>query len=62
MSCDALHCGARLYLHDDLDTMPLTSALVAEPPVELWPQVVVRVAVPDDVERLLLAPLREELP
>ena len=27
-SCDALHCGRRPYLHDDLDTIRLTSAVV----------------------------------
>jgi hypothetical protein len=60
LSCDALHCGQRPYLHDDLETIRLASTLVATPPLELWPQVVVRCALPEDVERLLLTPLREE--
>jgi hypothetical protein len=61
MSCDAQHCGRRPYLHDDLRTIRLDESLVAAPPVELWPRVVARVPVPEDVERELLSPLREHL-
>jgi hypothetical protein len=60
ISCDALHCGGRLYLHDDLETIRLPQSLVAAPPIELWPHEVVRVPVPEDVERELLLPLRKE--
>lgn len=60
MSCDALHCGFRPYLHDDLRAIRLPKALVAQPPIELWPQAVTRVPPPADVEALLLAPLRLE--
>jgi hypothetical protein len=59
-SCDALHCGRRHYLHDDLQSITLDRALVAAPPVELWPEIVSRVAVPPDMEELLLQPLRKE--
>jgi predicted nucleotidyltransferase len=51
--CDALNCGRRPYLHDDLNTVCLDDALVATPPVELWPVVVRRVKLPADVERFL---------
>ena len=61
ISCDALHCGRRPYLHDDLETIRLDESLVVAPPIELWPQVVARVSVPGDVERELLLPLREDL-
>ncbi len=60
MRCDALHCGRRPYLHDDLATIQLSAALVAEPSIELWPHVAARVPIPDDVERELLRPLRIE--
>ena len=60
MSCDALHCGRRHYLHDDLQTITLRSALIAAPPIELWPSVVIRGRVPGDVQQLLIAPLTEE--
>ncbi|HID50425.1 MAG TPA: hypothetical protein EYP41_00095 [Anaerolineae bacterium] len=59
-SCDALHCGKRPYLHDDLQAVKLSKALIAEPPLELWPQVTARVPVPDDVAERVLRPLRGE--
>jgi hypothetical protein len=58
MSCDALHCGQRLYLHDDLETIQLAKDLIAAPPLELWPQVVARVPIPQDVEQGLVALLK----
>jgi hypothetical protein len=59
-SCDALHCGRRHYLHDDLDVIRLPQSLIAAPPIELWPQALTRVTVPADVEAGLLAPLRQK--
>jgi hypothetical protein len=53
-SCDALNCGRRLYLHDDLGVIRLTKDLVAGPPLELWPQVIARVPLPADIERELI--------
>lgn len=58
--CDARHCGERRYLHDDLGTIKLPRSVVAEPPIELWPELVARGIVPADVEAILLAPLRAE--
>ncbi len=60
VSCDALHCGRRHYLHDDWRAVRLTRDLIAAPPLELWPRHVVRVALPEDLQRGLLAFLREE--
>ena len=57
-SCDALSCGQKAHLHDDSATITLDAQLLAAPPVQLWPRVVVRASVPKDVERLLLEPLR----
>jgi predicted nucleotidyltransferase len=54
-SCDALHCGRRPHLHDDLRDVRLPDAVIADPPVELWPTVVRRTPVPGDVEGLLAA-------
>lgn len=59
-SCNALNCGKWHYLHDDLDAVTLADDLIAEPPIELWPRIVTRVPVPDDVTRELLAPLAKE--
>jgi hypothetical protein len=60
ISCDALHCGRRPYLHDDWCSVRLTEELIAAPPLELWPRRVARVVLPEDVVQGLLAPLDEE--
>ena len=52
-ACDALHCGRRPHLHDDLEDIRLDPRTVTAPPVTLWPQVVRRVALPPDVERMI---------
>jgi len=52
---DALHCGRRLYLHDDLQAVSVSESLIAAPPIELWPRLVTRVPVPQDLERGLSA-------
>jgi hypothetical protein len=52
-SCDALHCGGRPHLHDDLATSRLPDSLIAAPPLDLWPIVVRRCQVPTDVETLV---------
>ena len=59
-SCDALHCGRRPFLHDDLQAVTLNRELIQQPPIELWPQVVTRADVPVDVESVLLAALKNE--
>jgi predicted nucleotidyltransferase len=48
-SCDALHCGRRHYLHDDLDAIELPPRLISQPPLEIWPTVVHRKPVPRDI-------------
>ena len=54
-ACDALHCGRRPYLHDDLDAIRLNSTLVVSPPVTLWPCVERRGPLPPDVEEVVAA-------
>lgn len=58
-ACEARSCrvGGRHRLNDDLHNVTLAPALIAAPPFDLWPQVARRVEAPEDVERLLLAPL-----
>ena len=51
-SCDALHCGQRHYLHDDLETVTLSDETVRSG-VELWPMVEKRAALPQDLERVM---------
>jgi len=58
-TCYALNCGRRQHLNDDLQEVALAPALMAEPPIDLRPKIVVRRTVPDDVNSLLLKPLME---
>lgn len=61
VACRALNCGRRQHLNDDLQIVTLSAALIATPPIELWPRVVRRCSVPEDTEVLLLAELGENL-
>lgn len=56
-SCDARHCGRRPFLHDDLDDVALDASLIKAPPLELWPKIVRRAEIPDDVETQLVQPI-----
>lgn len=60
-SCEAWNCGRHLFLYDDLDNVKLAEKVIAEPPVELWPQVITRVPVPDDLMERVIRPLQKEL-
>jgi Uncharacterised protein family (UPF0158) len=53
-SCDALHCGRRHFLHDDLQVITLANDVTAAPAIELWPQIKARVPVPEDIKVGLL--------
>jgi predicted nucleotidyltransferase len=58
--CRARNCGVRPHLMDDFDVVELGAAVIALPPLELHPIIVARRTIPDDVERVLLAPLRAD--
>lgn len=60
-ACPARNCGRREYLNDDLHDVELTQALVAAPPIELWPNMLCRVEVPADVQHGLLQLLARAL-
>jgi len=51
-SCDALNCGKRAFLHDDLATVTLSDATVRSA-LELWPNRECRSGLPHDLERIL---------
>lgn len=55
MSCRARRCGRRAHLCDDLDMLMLPSQLVQASPLELWPTIVRRCSVPEDLEHLISA-------
>ena len=60
MACRAQHCGFRTHLNDDLHVVTLSKDLLASPPIELWPKVIRRLAVPDDLEEILLTKLERD--
>ena len=51
-SCDALHCGRRHYLHDDLEAVTLSDETVRAA-IELWPGLERRPGLPEDLEKVL---------
>ncbi|UCC51984.1 MAG: hypothetical protein JSV68_23235 [Anaerolineaceae bacterium] len=53
-----MHCGKQPFLHDDLEDIKLPEKLITKPPLELWLEVVARVAVPEDVVELVNQPLQ----
>lgn len=55
--CGAAYQSGREFLRDDLHTIDLPRELIASPAFDLWPNVLARVAIPSDVEALLLRPL-----
>jgi hypothetical protein len=60
-SCEANSgCGAGRHLNDDFHLVTLSPALIGAPPIELWPRVVTRCAVPADTQALLVARLEAE--
>lgn len=61
-SCQALHCGWRPHLHDDLQNIKLEQNTIKYPAVELWPNLIVRVRIPDDLKIALEQFQREHLP
>ena len=59
-ACRAQHCGLRAHLNDDLQVVTLSKDLLASPPIELWPKVIRRLAVPADLEEILLSKLERD--
>jgi hypothetical protein len=57
MACRGRQCSHGTRICDDFDVLSLDSALLSEPPLELWPAVVRRVRIPQDVERVLVGRL-----
>ena len=51
-SCDALNCGRREYLHDDLKTVELSEEAMSQA-LELWPMLEWREGLPVDLTAVL---------
>ena len=60
VACRALSCGLRQHLNDDLQIVTLSPTLVGAPPIDLWPRIVARCAVPADTQALLVSELDDE--
>jgi predicted nucleotidyltransferase len=60
VACRAQHCGLRMHLNDDLHIVTLSKDQIASPPIELWPKIIRRLAVPDDLEEILLTKLEQD--
>jgi hypothetical protein len=60
VACHAQHCGLRNHLNDDLHLVMLSKNLLASPPIELWPKVIRRLTVPEDLEEMLLTKLERD--
>ena len=54
IACRADNCGKRKYLNDDVSDLILSSELVKNPPIILWPRLEVKTKLPEDVARILL--------
>jgi hypothetical protein len=61
VACRALSCGLRQHLNDDLQIVTLHPTLVTGPPIDLWPRIVARCAVPSDTRALLVVKLQEHV-
>jgi hypothetical protein len=60
VACRALSCGQRQHLTDGLQIVTLSPTLISAPPIDLWPRVVARCAVPTDTQAVLVAKLEED--
>ena len=53
-SCSGASCYLGRWIRDDFHVLRLPERLIAEPPLEVWPRVVVRVQLPSDTRAILL--------
>lgn len=54
-SCDALNCGKREYLHDDLQVITIPKEVIEKPPLVIYPEVIINTVIPEDIEEILLS-------
>ena len=53
-ACAGKSCGAYNWVCDDFEAVRLSDELIAEPPLEVWPTVVVRATLPTDAREILI--------
>ena len=54
LACRGTQCRPGNWICNDFHEVRLAKQLVAEPPLELWPRVAIRAALPKDILRVLL--------
>lgn len=53
MACTALNCGDVQYLYDDLQIVNLPANVTANPPLVVFPDIIIRGELPDDLLKRL---------
>ena len=53
-TCAGKSCAWGNWICDDFEAVRLSDELIAEPPVEVWPKVVVRATLPADARKALI--------
>jgi hypothetical protein len=56
--CSARNCGLDQHLNNDLDVLTLPPALIASPPIVVYPTIAAATPIQPDVESVLLAAIR----
>jgi hypothetical protein len=54
VACNGSQCGSGRLICTDLAVITLADNLIAEPPLELWPKLIVRTTLPADTCRILI--------
>lgn len=55
MSCEALNCGRIQYLYDDTQNIRLDRKQILDPPVVVYPSLVVRTNIPKDLREQIIS-------
>ena len=59
-TCAGNSCGFGNRICDDFEAVRLSDQLIAEPPLEVWPKVVVRATLPADARQMLIQEARHK--
>jgi hypothetical protein len=54
VACGGTRCGYGNRICDDLHNVDLNPSLLKEPPLEIWPRILVRGTIPDDTRHVLV--------
>lgn len=54
IACAGMQCGSGRWICNDLEVVTLPDRLLAEPPLEVWPKVIIRTTLPADTFQILV--------